>query len=342
MDDCRHCLATAGHCATSDLQVAEFDVPISDPFGAAVHPPPDDQYAVDVASLQSSNGGLGDDWATFGCFPNSNTGLTPYEAQGACFQIAGAVPAFDPAHLIRITGFGLDADPPEANQAQQTDDGPLVATSPSYLKYEVDTSSGNSGSPIVWENGGGVALGVHTHGGCTSGNPPGGNHGTRLDNAGWAAARAAGLGVCAPPSPSASVYCTAKVNSLGCTPAIAPNGTPTANGGTGSFTITASLLVSQKSGLLYYGFAPLAAPFQGGTKCVAAPSRRTPIANTGGSPSGDDCTGVIAFDMGAHISSGADANLVCGAHVYTQVWSRDPADPHTTNLTAGVEFTIGP
>ncbi len=147
--------------------------------------------------------------------------------------------------------------------------------------------------------------------------------------------------MCAP-APSSTAYCTSKVNSLGCTPVIGSLGSPSASGGAGSFVIQVADVINQKPGLVFYGYLPSAAPFLGGFKCVAAPTIRTPVQSSGGAPSGSSCTGVLSLDMGARIASGVDPDLVAGAIVYAQAWSRDPADAFTTNLSGGLRFTIGP
>lgn len=139
-----------------------------------------------------------------------------------------------------------------------------------------------------------------------------------------------------------TIYCTAKVNSLFCVPSIGATGIASATAGSG-FSITATSIISQKSGLLFYGLnGPLANPFLGGVLCVKAPTVRTPIQNSGGSASGNDCTGTFALDFNAYIASGANPSLVQGAMVNAQYWSRDPQDPFTTNLTNGVQFTLCP
>jgi hypothetical protein len=137
------------------------------------------------------------------------------------------------------------------------------------------------------------------------------------------------------------VYGTAKVNSLGCTPSIGWSGAPSASVA-GPFLVTASNVLSNKTGLLFYGFAPDAQPFQGGTKLVANPVRRTALQNSGGNPPPDDCSGTYGLDMNARIQGGADPSLVAGAHVFCQYWSRDPASPSSTGLTNGLSFLIGP
>ena len=145
-----------------------------------------------------------------------------------------------------------------------------------------------------------------------------------------------------PACATVTTYCTAKVNSLFCTPAISATGVASASAGSG-FSINASTVISQKSGLLFYGLnGPSAGAFQGGFLCVKAPTHRTPIQNSGGTLAGNDCTGTFAFDFNAYISGGADPALVQGATVDAQYWSRDPADAFSTNLTNGIEFSICP
>ncbi|MCC7014207.1 MAG: hypothetical protein IT454_16735 [Planctomycetes bacterium] len=347
-DDAAHGFITAGHCVLSTavpnslLDVAQFNVPKSNAAGVLQHPSPDHQYAIDDTSLQFENGGVGNDWGYFGCFPNPNTGLTPFQAQGACYALA-APPTFNPNEVLRVTGFGTDMTPdPTLNQVQQSHAGPFASFNGTVLRYEVDTTGGNSGSAVSWNSPAGeFAVGVHTHAGCSAAAPFLGNYGTSSQQANWVAARANPRGVCLPTS-AVSTYCTAKVNSLGCTPSLGALGAPSASGGAGSFTIRASNLINHKVGLLFYGFMPAAKPFHAGFKCIDAPVKRTPPSSTGGALAGSDCSGVLDYDMGARIASGVDPHLVLGAVVYAQVWSRDPADPTSTNLTGGLRFTIGP
>ena len=73
-----------------------------------------------------------------------------------------------------------------------------------------------------------------------------------------------------------------------------------------------------------------------------APTRRTPVLNTGGNLPPDDCTGSIAYDFNAWIALGKDPALVSGQQVWAQFWSRDPqATGTTTNLSDALTFTIG-
>jgi hypothetical protein len=192
INDCSNCSLTAGHC-TSNISVLEFNVPLSASNGSIQHPPPSDQYAIDPSSLQTNGGqGVGNDYAYFGTFPNSTTGLTAAQAQGAVFTIS-VPPPFNPAEQIRITGFGTDSTPATHNQVQQTNAGPWVTFSGTTLQYRTDTTGGNSGSPVIHEQSGN-AIGIHTHGGCDSSG--GQNSGTGLNHPGMQAFLADPKGIC--------------------------------------------------------------------------------------------------------------------------------------------------
>jgi hypothetical protein len=140
---------------------------------------------------------------------------------------------------------------------------------------------------------------------------------------------------------SPTTYCTGKLNSQGCTPAMAWSGTPSASSAA-SFTLSCTNALNQVSGIFFYSHAPNAAPFQGGTLCVKSPTRRTPISNSGGAAVGVDCTGVLSFDFNARIQSGTDATLVAGAEVFVQCWSRDSASASMTSLSNALRFLVHP
>lgn len=194
ISDANHEFLTAGHCAGSGLATIEFNVPPSSGSGSLMHPGPQDQYAVDPASVQFHNGGLGNDWTYFGCFPNSNTGLTAYQAQGDFYILAPSAPPVN-GQLMRITGYGTDTTPPQNNQVQQTSDGPYFSSSGTVIEYQTDTMPGNSGSPVQDESTN-MSIGIHTNGGCTGSG--GSNSGTAIQNAGLQNALANPQGVCIP------------------------------------------------------------------------------------------------------------------------------------------------
>lgn len=196
INDCKHCLLTAGHCAGSGLQVVEFNVPLSSGGGSIQHPGPQDQYAVDTGSLQTNGGqGVGNDWAYFGVFDNSTTGLSPYNANGMqAFDLQTTPPSVS-GQNIRITGNGSTTSPvsPTWHLVQKTHAGPYFSFSGSTVRYTTDTTGGNSGSPVIVD-GTNHAIGIHTHGGCSS--TGGSNIGTGSNHAGLQAALANPQGIC--------------------------------------------------------------------------------------------------------------------------------------------------
>lgn len=145
-------------------------------------------------------------------------------------------------------------------------------------------------------------------------------------------------------APTSPFYCTAKTNSLGCTPLIGFTGVLSASAGSGC-DIVASSVLSNKNGLLFYGTnGPSVTPFGGGFLCVAATLSRTGmVQNSGGGPV-LDCNGAYSRDFNAYIASGVDPLLIAGQTVWFQYFSRDPgfSPPDNIGLTGGLELTIGP
>ena len=133
-------------------------------------------------------------------------------------------------------------------------------------------------------------------------------------------------------------YCTAKVNSAGCAPAISSVGVPSGSAGAG-FHVLASSILPNKPGLLLYSTAgPAAASLGGGTLCLASPVRRAWSVFSGGAGA---CGGSFNMDVNAFIA----ANPVlqpAGTSVWVQYWSRDPgfATPNNMSLTDALRFTV--
>jgi len=183
-DDSNHQFLTAGHCGARQGVVVEFNVPLSNSNGSLNHPGPEDQYPIDGASVQSVNGGIGNDWAYFACFPNTETGLTAYQAQGDYHVLADRAPSVN-GQDIRITGYGTVSSPvsPTWQQVQKTHVGPYMSLSGTTVRYRPDTTGGNSGS-AVWNETDGEAIGIHSHAGCNSWDPNSANQGTAIHNSG--------------------------------------------------------------------------------------------------------------------------------------------------------------
>jgi hypothetical protein len=143
-------------------------------------------------------------------------------------------------------------------------------------------------------------------------------------------------------TPAVTVYCTAQVNSAGCTPAIGASGLPSASAG-GGFSVTLAQALNRKAGVLAYGFnGPASTPFLGGLLCVAPPLNRTSVLNTGGSLVGVDCSGSFVLDFNARIASGVDPALVAGAVVHAQWHTRDPGNTAGSfNSSDALRIAIG-
>jgi hypothetical protein len=142
-------------------------------------------------------------------------------------------------------------------------------------------------------------------------------------------------------APAPMTYCTARVNSAGCTPSISSSGVASATSSSPCL-VTCSNQLNQRTGFLFYGLAPRELPYQGGWLCVLSPTRRTPLQNSGGSTTGTDCTGAFAFDLNSRIQTGSDPALVPGVFVYSQYWSRDPAASFASNRSNAIRLAITP
>jgi len=141
-------------------------------------------------------------------------------------------------------------------------------------------------------------------------------------------------------------YCTTSTTSNGCNPAMGATGTPSISASSG-FTISATSIEGQRSGLLFYGIngrtASAWAPGNTSTLCVKAPVQRLGTQNSGGT--NGSCDGSISEDWLAYLASHPAAlgqPFTTGVTVDSQCWFRDPAAPGTTNLSGGLEFVTVP
>lgn len=167
--------------------VVEINIPNSSAGGTPVMAAADDQYPIDLSSadwrFDGCGQGLGKDWAIFRCNPNANTGITIHNAAGGgYFRLTDDTPSG--GNTIRITGCGSDTG--SDNFTLQTHSGPYVTENGSepemWHEYQVDTTGGNSGSPIIWSGvNSGLAIGIHTNAGCDNPLTGDGNNGTSME-----------------------------------------------------------------------------------------------------------------------------------------------------------------
>jgi hypothetical protein len=132
-------LLTAGHCEKMRPgEYIHFNTPLSNPVGIPQPAALKDQYAISFPLFRVSNDDdnnpdptdphpmAGNDWAIFFVEPNTETGLTPAQAQGDSFHLRRD-PLFGEG---RVTGYRLDDHPQTANQAQQTAQGQISRNIP--------------------------------------------------------------------------------------------------------------------------------------------------------------------------------------------------------------------
>jgi len=133
----------------------------------------------------------------------------------------------------------------------------------------------------------------------------------------------------------AAPYCTGKVNSQGCLPAISDVGTPSTTG-PDDYAVVATNVLGSKPGLYFYGLqGPLAAPFFNGTLCVTPPLFRTSLQLSSAAPA---CGGTYSFPLTQAFM--AAAGMFPGTSVHGQYWMRDPDHPDGTGVGLSDALTI--
>ncbi|HVS11342.1 MAG TPA: hypothetical protein VMS76_15840 [Planctomycetota bacterium] len=151
------------------------------------------------------------------------------------------------------------------------------------------------------------------------------------------------VGLAFAPGCVATSYCTAKANSLGCTPRLTISGQVSASQVGGILRV--DRVQSGLSGLLVFGLNGRAStPLFGGTLCVAPPLRQTPLGTTreGASWLPPPCRGTWTIDMSLYLST--HSPLPAGTVVDCQWWGRDPGLPlpEAVSLSNGLEFMTCP
>jgi Tol biopolymer transport system component len=138
-----------------------------------------------------------------------------------------------------------------------------------------------------------------------------------------------------------ATYCTAKVNSQGCTPIIGASGVPSLSS-FDAFFLTAEQVLNNQFGMLIWSLTRSATPFAGGTLCLGGPIRRTPPQHSAGNPPPSDCTGTYSFHFDQAFMSAQ--GITAGTRIYAQYWSRDNGFPPPNNvgLSGGIQFTVCP
>ncbi len=142
-------------------------------------------------------------------------------------------------------------------------------------------------------------------------------------------------------TPPIAAYCTAKVNSQGCTPILGSSGAPHTSG-PDAFRVVAVNVLPNVAGLLLWSQSSAATPFLGGTLCVGAPIKRLPGQSAVPEGLAQACLGTYSFPFTqAYFSIQA---LSAGQTLHAQIWSRDSgfAPPQNIGLSSALQFTLLP
>jgi hypothetical protein len=136
-------------------------------------------------------------------------------------------------------------------------------------------------------------------------------------------------------------YCTAKLNSAGCTPSIGTSGAPLLSG-PDALRVTATNVLDGKAGILLWGQVSAANPFFGGTLCLAPPIKRFGNQLSVGAGLALPCGGTYSFAFDQAYA--ASQNLQPGQVLHAQIWSRDNgfAAPENAGLTDALQLTVCP
>lgn len=141
-------------------------------------------------------------------------------------------------------------------------------------------------------------------------------------------------------APAPAVYCTAKVTSGGCLPAIGTSGTASASAASG-FVLNVTQVEPLNLGIYFYSaVGPAAVPFLGGFLCLGGSITRLPPSAAGGA---GPCSGQYSVDFNAYLAANQPGLRAPGQGFWAQCWFRDPPAPiGQSGLSNAVTFILAP
>lgn len=144
-------------------------------------------------------------------------------------------------------------------------------------------------------------------------------------------------GVVTPPTS----YCTAGTTTNGCQALIGASGEPS-RCSSAPFEITVGGVEGQKTGILFFGYAPTNSHWGLGSSfvCVAPPTTRASTQTSGGTAGA--CDGAFQLDFNAWMAANSLRAPLAGDQAYVQAWFRDPGSPKATSLSNALQMTIAP
>jgi hypothetical protein len=139
-----------------------------------------------------------------------------------------------------------------------------------------------------------------------------------------------------------TLYCTAGTSAQGCVASISGLGIPSANAPSG-FELAVGNVPGQRGGIVFYGLAPDAAPWGGGTsfRCVGLPVQRLGLSSSGGTAGA--CDGELRVDLNSWMQAhpaGLGSPYGAGQVLHAQGWYRDGGAPLSSNLSDALAFTL--
>lgn len=146
-------------------------------------------------------------------------------------------------------------------------------------------------------------------------------------------------------APGPVSYCTSGTTTNGCVASMSASNNPSVSMSP-PCVVVANNVEGQKSGILFYGLAPLNTPWAPGSNsflCVKSPSQRTGTQNSGGT--NGLCDGAFSLQWDAYQNAHPGAlgqPWSIGDKAYVQAWFRDPPAVKTTNLSDALELTYLP
>lgn len=165
------CGLTAGHCV-DQLKYAEFNVPHGDELTQV---DPRDLFEVDARSIQSRDGGKGNDYAVFRVLPHAQDQRLAGETYGH-FELSQT--PVEKGDEVQVVGFGASYGRDDTYLSQKESFGAVdevftrlnlpILPAKAYLDYDAGSSGGDSGG-VVLDAATGQVVGIHTNGACVFG-----------------------------------------------------------------------------------------------------------------------------------------------------------------------------
>lgn len=137
----------------------------------------------------------------------------------------------------------------------------------------------------------------------------------------------------------ASTYCASATSSTGCVGWMAKHGAFASASNSGDFVLEVPNVDNNAVGILFYGYQQGNFPAFGGTLCVDGPLIRSNVLDSGGTPTGNDCSGTLRVDFN-EVMQRPGHQIAPGTTVYAQYAYRDSGSGSGARFTNAIRFTV--